>query len=66
MNFVFKLLWIFCLTVALISVSGALARFYQTGRLFMLGAGFVSLLFLASMLCNAVFVLFFKEIRIDF
>jgi hypothetical protein len=60
MNLLFKLIWVLCLTVALLSISAALSRFYQTGRLFMLCAGFVALLFLASMLCNAVFVLFFK------
>jgi hypothetical protein len=60
MNLVFKLFWIFCLMVALVSVSATISRFYQTGRLFMFCAGFVALLFIASMLCNAVFVLFLK------
>jgi hypothetical protein len=62
MNLILKLLWIFCLAVAIFSVSGTIARFYQTGRMFMLFAGFVALLFLASMLCNVIFVLFFKGV----
>jgi hypothetical protein len=62
MSLVLKLFWIFCLGITFISVSITISRFYEMGRMFMFCAGSVALLFIASMLCSAVYVLFLKGV----
>jgi hypothetical protein len=60
MSIVIKFLWVICLSLVFLSIGATVVRFYQTNRMLMLFAGIIALLYLASMLYNAVFVLFFK------
>jgi len=60
MNVVLKFIMVLCLSVTFFSICVMIPRFYQTNRIFMLFAGIVALLYLASMLYNAIFVLFFR------
>jgi hypothetical protein len=60
MNTVFKLIWMFCLTITIITVVSIMLRLYHTGNLLLFCAGVIALLFLSSTLMNAIFVLFLK------
>jgi hypothetical protein len=58
MNLIFKIFWVFCLMITILSICAAVSRFYQMGRMIMLFAGAITIWFLVSMLYNAIIVLF--------
>jgi len=62
MNIVIKFLFTVCLVVVTLSICVTIAHFYQTNRVFMFFSGVIALLFLLSMLYNAILVLFVRGV----
>ena len=58
MSVILKLFWVLCLAVTFFSICVMIPRFYQTDRPLMTFIGIIALLYLGSMLYNAVLVLF--------